>query len=341
MTRHAKEFSLLAGAPLQGVARHGFVPRNLAWRIWTWAVFMFAFLVPGLTSARAQEGLLVVVNGLPITTFDIPQRQRLMQFTTRRAVSRQEALDDLINDRVRFSEARRFRVGATEQQVDQAYAQVASRSGIAVASFDQVLRAAGIEPRVYRGKLRADLSWSNLIQARYGRTIFVTDSQLVEAVQRRAGNTTTRPVEYTFRQVLLVLPANAPAAVVQRRSAEANALRGRFTNCQTGAEQVRSLADAAIRDPIRRNSSDLSEEFRRVLDQTGVGRLTPPSRSQQGLEMIAVCARNELRTDDTAVRNQVRDEITTAEMQRISRQYLQRIRQQAVIEYKQGAAATR
>ncbi|WP_204302722.1 SurA N-terminal domain-containing protein, partial [Stenotrophomonas maltophilia] len=128
-----------------------------------------------------------------------------------RTVTHQQALEDLINDRIKFAEARRFRVEASEAQVNAAYAQVAQRSGIDPRGFDQVLRAQGIEPRVYKGKLRADLSWSNIVGARFGRTIFVTDTQLADAIARRR-TSTEKPMEYNFRSIVLLAPANAPPA---------------------------------------------------------------------------------------------------------------------------------
>ncbi len=285
---------------------------------------------------RAQEGsVAVVVNGVPITTFDIPQRQRLLQLREGRPFTAAQALDDLINDRVKFAEARRFRVEANEAQVNAAYAQVASRSGIDVRAFDQVLRSQGIEPRVYRGKIRADLSWSNIVGARFGRTIFVTDTQLADAISRRSTGT-AQLMEYNLRQVILLVPQTAAPAIVARRMAEANALRGRFSNCVADIDQVRTMSDAAVRDSIRRTSTDLSPAFRTILDQTAVGKLTPPSRTPQGIEMVAVCSKQPASSDDTATRNQVREEITTAEMRRISNDYLARIRRTAVIEYKNG-----
>ncbi len=159
--------------------------------------------------APAQEGrVIATIAGVPITSFDIPQRQRLLQIREGRPHSAEQALQDLINDRIKFAEARRFRVEANEQQVETAYAQVAQRSGIDPRGFDQVLRSQGIEPRVYKGKLRADLSWSNLIGARYGRTIFITDTQLVDALNRRQG--ATRPVNYVLRPVVLLVPRTPP-----------------------------------------------------------------------------------------------------------------------------------
>ncbi len=299
------------------------------------AVSLSSGIIAAGGSASAQEGrVIATVSGVPITSFDIPQRQRLLQIREGRPHSAEQALQDLINDRIKFAEARRYRVEANEQQVAAAYAQVAQRSGIDPRGFDQVLRSQGIEPRVYKGKLRADLSWSNLIGARYGRTIFITDTQLVDALARRQG--ATRPVNYVLRPIVLLVAGNAPPAQVQRRMGEANALRARFSSCATDLEKVATIPDAAVREQFRRLNTDLSPAFRQVLDQTAVGKLTPPSRTQQGIEMIAICSKEEASTSDTAARNQVREEMTTAEMKRISETYLARLRQTAVINYRDG-----
>jgi peptidyl-prolyl cis-trans isomerase SurA len=155
-----------------------------------------------------------------------------------------------------------------------------------------------------------------------------------EVNKRTSGN--SRAVEYTLRQVTVVVAPNAAPGVVQQRAGVVQTLRSRFENCTTGPELINATTDAAIREPIRRSSSDLGAEFRRVLDSTQVGRLTPPSRTSQGFEMIALCGKSEMRSDNQVMRNQVRDELTQTELRRISQTYLQQIRRQAVIEYPRG-----
>ncbi|MFY8152747.1 MAG: hypothetical protein ACOVOI_11730, partial [Hyphomicrobiales bacterium] len=46
--------------------------------------------------ARAQEGrVIATIGGIPITSFDIPQRQRLLQIREGRPHSAEQALQDL------------------------------------------------------------------------------------------------------------------------------------------------------------------------------------------------------------------------------------------------------
>ena len=60
---------------------------------------------------------------------------------------------------------------------------------------------------------------------------------------------------------------------------------------------ARGLRDVAVRDPITRNSADLSPQLRDLLGNIQVGRLTPPEVTAQGLQMFAVCNKKESATD--------------------------------------------
>ena len=49
----------------------------------------------------AQAQVVAIVNGEPITALDIRQRTRLIQLSTQKTPSRQEVLDELIDDKLK------------------------------------------------------------------------------------------------------------------------------------------------------------------------------------------------------------------------------------------------
>src|SRR5262245_62806443 len=59
------------------------------------------------TAARAQQ-VVVIVNGEPITALDIEQRTKLNQLSTHKIPTRQEVLDELINEKLKVREAKKF-----------------------------------------------------------------------------------------------------------------------------------------------------------------------------------------------------------------------------------------
>ncbi|HEX7882094.1 MAG TPA: peptidylprolyl isomerase, partial [Afipia sp.] len=64
--------------------------------------------VSGFGSTVMAQSVAAMVNGEAITNFDVDQRIKLTQLTARKVISRQEALEELINDKLKVKEAKRY-----------------------------------------------------------------------------------------------------------------------------------------------------------------------------------------------------------------------------------------
>ena len=54
-----------------------------------------------------------MVNGEPITNYDIEQRTKLTALTTHKQPARQDVIDELIDEKVKIKEAKKFGVDPT------------------------------------------------------------------------------------------------------------------------------------------------------------------------------------------------------------------------------------
>src|SRR5262245_53297190 len=84
------------------------------------AAAMLAALLPTTTS-HAQQ-VLVIINGEPITALDVDQRMKLQQLSGQKAPVRQEVLDELINEKLKVREAKKWGLEITDAEVDSAFA---------------------------------------------------------------------------------------------------------------------------------------------------------------------------------------------------------------------------
>jgi len=115
---------------------------------------------------------------------------------------------------------------------------------------------------------------------------------------------------------------------------DAEALRTRFENCDSGIRFARSLRDTVVRAPIVKNSGELAPALREILDKTPVGRLTEPEVTSQGVEIFAVCEKKDVSLDDVA-KKQIQNEKFSAQFQENSKKLLKTLRTGAMIEYKE------
>ncbi len=138
---------------------------------------------------------------------------------------------------------------------------------------------------------------------------------------------------YTLYPVMVIVPSGSSATVVEAKRREADNLRGRFLSCSAGLALARALRDVAVREPITRNSVDLSPQLRQLLSTLEVGRLTTPDVTPQGLQMFALCEKK-TSTADTPAKRELREQIYTKRFEAESKKFLDEIRKQAMIEYK-------
>ena len=287
--------------------------------------------VTATTSAVAQN-VVVMVNGEPITALDIEQRNKFIQVSTQKTHPRQEILDELIDEKLKVREGRRWGIEVSDAEVETTYASMATRMRINSEQLTQNLAKSGVNAATLKARIRADLTWQNLVRGRYQSSLQFTDKEVLSAMESK--NIEDKDVvayDYVMRPILLLVPPGSAQQVIDGRIKEAEALRGRFKGCEEGLGVARSFRDVAIRDQIARTSSDLPAELRKVLEAIPVGQLTAPEVTRLGVEMYAICSKAESKAD-TPGKRQAREAVYAERFEQQSKLYLQRLRREALIE---------
>jgi peptidyl-prolyl cis-trans isomerase SurA len=284
--------------------------------------------------AAASAQVVVLVNGEPITAIDIEQRSKLMQISTHKTPTREEVLDELINEILEIKEAKKFQLEASDTDVDNAYAGMAGRMGVNAAQLTELLAKQGIRPETLKLQIRAQIVWNQLVKGRYQSTLQIGEKDILGAMASdKPDEKAVVGYEYTLRPVLFIVPRGADAAAFEARKKEAEALRARFQSCDDGLSFARALRDTAVRDSIIRNGADLPVQLRGVLEGTALGHLTPPEVTKEGVEMFAVCKKKET-TADTPEKRAARDRVFASRYQVQAQRYLKEVRKSAMIEYR-------
>jgi peptidyl-prolyl cis-trans isomerase SurA len=296
----------------------------------TAALLAIAALAPA-TGAHAQQ-VVVIVNGDPVTALDIEQRSKLIQLSTHKTPPRQEVLEDLINERLKISEGKKFGLEAPASEIDAAFASMAGRMRRSPEQFTQGLAQAGINANTLKAKIRADMTWQQLVRGRYHTAFQIGEKDIQIRMEGQSEDGVG--YDYTLRPIMFIVAPGSPESFVDGRKREAEGLRGRFQNCEEGIAFARALKDVAIREQVIRSSADLPAELRKVLESIEVGRLTAPEVTKHGVEMFAVCARKESSADNTPGKRKAKETIFAERFEKLSKQYLQEIRRRSMIEYR-------
>jgi peptidyl-prolyl cis-trans isomerase SurA len=284
------------------------------------------------STARAQQ-VVMIVNGDVITAYDVEQRMKFVQLSTRKPGVRSEVIDDLIDDKLKVQFGRRYKIEIPDADVDAQFADMGHRMHMTSEQLTQALAQGGVDSSTLKAKIRSDTVWQNIVRGKYQGDLQIREKDVLAALQSDKPDEKNQVgYEYRLRPILFLVPHGA-AQLTEARQKDAEALRGRFTDCDSGLKYARTLRDVAVRDVIVKSSSDLPQVLRDVLDKTEIGHLTAPEVTPQGVELFALCERKETK-EDTPEKRQAREKLFGEKFQVKAKQLLRELRKQAMIERK-------
>lgn len=291
---------------------------------------MGAWLVLALP-AQAQS-IVATVNGQAISEFDVANRHRLLILVNGgKKLPRQQAVDELIDERLKMLEARKLRINVPDADVDRAFGSIAQRVKLSPTQLASALSRSGANPKSLRDRIRGDIAWQQVVQAKFQRQVSVRDQDVIDALKKKGQDPDKiKAYDYTISQAVVFVPRGASAAQMRK---QAESFRAVAKSCDSLKAQAKAYKDAAVRDPIRRASTDLPQGLRDLLEKTPVGGKTPVQQSDNGFEFAVVCSKKEVPGREAATQA-MRAEMAQKEMEETSKRQLRELRQAAIIDYK-------
>jgi len=240
-------------------------------------------------------------------------------------------LDELINEKVKIREAKRFGVDPSASDMDQAFSGMAQRMRLTSEQLTKSLESQGVRPETLKSRLKAEMVWGSLVRGRFKESLQVGEKDVNDAALGSGESTQTDAFEYKLQPIVLIVPRGSAQTAIDLRRKEAESLRERVQSCEQANSYFKSMQNAAIRDIVTKTSADIPGPLRELLDKTPIGHLTPPEITKQGVEMVALCERKPTKVD-TPKKREIREKMFAQKYEAKSKAYLNDIRKAAMIE---------
>ena len=225
------------------------------------AVGLALAVVASAPQGASAQGVVVLVNGDPITNFDIEQRSKLLQVSTQKTPPRQEVVEELINEKLKIQLLKRYTIPDIDKDVDNAYANMARRMRQSPKEFGEQLGKTGHHARdaevAHEGRHRLDTDHPRPLPGELPvqrRDIQSEDRR--QASARHGADHRVLRLHAATRSCSWCRAARRPRRV-EARAKEAEALRAQFQNCEDGIALARNVRFVAVRAPVTKNSAEL------------------------------------------------------------------------------------
>jgi peptidyl-prolyl cis-trans isomerase SurA len=154
--------------------------------------------------------------------------------------------------------------------------------------------------------------------------------------ERQAGGAS---VLISLKQAAIALPADAPQAQVDAARAKLTALRGQLHGCDN-FEAIAAKTDGVLAGDLgEADAKDLAPAFRDAATTLGIGQVSDPIRSDQGLHILAVCNKRS-NSAQGLDHDQIETRLMGEELQMINKRRIRDLRNSASIEVRGGQAGS-
>lgn len=321
------------------------------------AVFLCALCLSGGSQnssyAAGDQGIVATVNDVPITSFDIDQRLRLLEILGNKqegASARKKALQAMIDEVIKIAEAKKYKINATDKQLEEQLRRIAKglntdgpglrakldSQGIAVSSLTQYLAAQIAFARILGGKYQVkikvepdevDRKYDEIKQGLEKKVSTIMNDPRMKAVQI-----------YSIIEIDLPVESADDAMLLQARAIEASQLIKNFKGCNTAREAASGIFNVKIGKPIDAVAAKIPKSLKEALDKVGPGKAMGPARGAKGIQVIGFCGKRTIQPPkpkyELPTREQVEAAVSNEKYDAAENKYMKIMRKTALIEYK-------
>ncbi len=300
--------------------------------------------VPRPAQSDDSFKILVVVNGKPITNVDFEEKLEIALISINSQLKKQgrdpltmsdlrkqkeitdRILDQYIEEILLQQEIDRYELTVSEEELDARIAAIQQSRGISEEEMREVLAKTDETLEGFREQLRTDLLKHQLIRGKVGKKIVVTETEVMDEYKKRASLESGVLVHLA----LILLPPDQPADKVLEEIKDGDKTFAEAADAYSVGAGVGEGGDLGWLD-----MGDMAEDWREAVVDLEDGEISEPfdANGQQAMIMLVERKQGEATMDET-LKDQIFEEIREQKFQETLDEYLDTIRTQALIQYK-------
>lgn len=317
----------------------------------------FAMTIPLAPAAfAASQGIVAVVNDIPITGRDLTQRIALMKTLgdANASISRKDALRSLIDEQVKITEATKYGMMPSDREVDDQIGRIAKNMGTSADGLSSRLKKQGIGEKAFKRYVSAMIGFNRIISSKNREQISVTDVDVdakYKDIKRKADAQISKIMNdprmkavtvYQLMEISLPVDGNDDM-LLQARAVEAVQVLKRFNGCGNAKAAASGVFNVKFGKTFEADAAKLPKQMRAALDKVGAGKAVGPMLGKQGVQLIAFCGRRTITPPKPdfkmPTREQVRRMLINEKYDGIEEEYLKSIRGNVYVEYRDAEYA--
>jgi peptidyl-prolyl cis-trans isomerase SurA len=187
------------------------------------AAFVCSVALVGPALAQDMFATRLYVNDRAITEYEVAQRILFLRVLRAPGNPEEEALKDLIDDRLRQTEAERLGLKLTEEETLAGMTEFAARANLTPEQFIEELAKVGISAETFRDFVSSGLLWRQAVRARFLGQVPISENDVDRALEATAR---PRALQVLASELVIPAPEGQEAAALAQAQELSDSLSG-------------------------------------------------------------------------------------------------------------------
>lgn len=317
--------------------------------------FLMIVLLAALPAKAQDQKVLATVNDIPITSYDVDARIHLWDLLgapTKIPDARKKALNAIIDDIAKITEAKKYKAEANEKDIQARLDKVAQNLKTDSNGLKAKLKSLGVSMSVLRQYLEAQVAFNRILSGKYKEKVEVSeaevDAKYAEIKAQVNGQLAKIKADPRMQPITVMelLEINFPvdsADLLQSRSVEVAQYISRFKGCGSARKAASGIFNVQIGKKIEADSRKVPAQMKSAMQKAGVGKTIGPFRYAKGLQLYGYCGTRKISPKlpkaELPPRDRVKAALLNEKYDQVEAKYGRLLRKNVLIEYRDPAYA--
>ncbi|OGT40912.1 MAG: hypothetical protein A3F12_06040 [Gammaproteobacteria bacterium RIFCSPHIGHO2_12_FULL_38_14] len=302
---------------------------------------IFCITTYAKTQEQPLDQLIATVNDDVITKSELNRAMMMAKAQFEQAQGnppqdkelKKQVLDQLINKKLELQAAKQANIKTTDQELNQAIAQIAKQNNISVNEVYQRVNQEGMTKLEYRRELRDQLTMQKLQQEEIIKRIVITPQEVATFLKNnKTIQDTSRASQYHLQDILIPVTDNATPQQISAAQDEANTIVQQFKKGQSFNDFVKAAPNnVKIDDLGMRSTSEIPSLFVEPASRLNSNEVTAPIKAGNGFHVLFLVEKNTTNTPITITKKEAESLVLQKKFEESMKVWMSKLRSQAFI----------
>ncbi|WP_370931114.1 hypothetical protein [Bartonella sp. DGB1] len=247
--------------------------------------------------AKEKNQVKIIVNGMPVTSYDIKNRMSLIKLQGYQGPDLEAtAKRSLIDQIIKQTETLKANIETPNELLSEAVTNLAKQNNMTIGQFKQLIETNNVSFQHFIDSISVQIAWERFIGNKLREKVFLESEKSAKNLKKDIKDIPSVKA-YVLKSVTFFVPQDSSDEFINKRYKEIKKLQTEVKHCNQLKEKSSKYNNVIYNHLGLKSLDEFPEPYQKLILDTKISTLSEPIRTNEGLSSIMVCSIENIKND--------------------------------------------